>query len=164
MNTNPRTRSIALGALLAATVTVATMLSIPVPGFRLYFNMGEGVIYLVALLLGGRYGAICGGIGASLGDLILGYPLWAPLTLLIKGAEGYLVGKVGRQNRFFAILVGAIVMIAGYTFCAGLMYGWRAAPVEFVTDLIQTGIGAIFALAFVPLLERRLSRFLQQAR
>jgi len=81
-------RNVALGAMLAAAVALATMLHIPMPGMRIYFNLGEGVIYVIAILLGARYGALSGGIGAALADLLLGYPLWAPLTLLIKGTEG----------------------------------------------------------------------------
>ena len=56
-----------------------------------------------------------------------------------------------------AIAAGAIVMIAGYTSAAGLLYGWKAAPVEFVTDIIQTGMGTAFALLFTPILRRRLA-------
>ncbi|MCF7934969.1 MAG: ECF transporter S component [Synergistales bacterium] len=150
-------RTVALGAVLAAAVTAATMLHIPVPGFRVYFNLGEGVIYTAALLFGARYGAFAGGIGASMADLLLGYPLWAPLTFVIKGIEGYVVGKLGERSRILAMLAGAVLMTAGYTTAAGLLYGWKAAPVELVTDCIQTGIGILTALVLVPVLERRIS-------
>lgn len=145
---------VALGGLLAACVTAATLLSIPLPGFRLYFNMGEGILYTIALTKGPFYGAAAGGIGASLADLILGYPLWAPFTLVIKGLEGFLVGTL-RKNRLLALAIGMSVMIAGYTTLAGILYGWKAAPVEFVTDVLQTGIGAAVAL----LLTKALGRF-----
>ena len=65
-------KEVALKGLLIAAVAVATMLSIPVPGFRLYFNFGEGIIYLAALLLGPVWGAAAGGIGAAMADLLLG--------------------------------------------------------------------------------------------
>jgi uncharacterized membrane protein len=149
-------RKVALGAMLAAAVALATMIHIPMPGMRIYFNLGEGVIYVIAILLGARFGALCGGIGAALADLLLGYPLWAPLTLLIKGSEGAVVGLLAPKGRKSAILAGAVIMIAGYTASAGFLYGWKVAPMEFVTDLVQTGIGAIFALFFVPILEKRL--------
>ena len=55
-------KKVALRGLLIAAVTGATMLSIPVPGFRLYFNFGEGIIYLAALLLGPAWGAAAGGM------------------------------------------------------------------------------------------------------
>jgi uncharacterized membrane protein len=148
-------KPVALAAGLAALVTLATMLSVPVPGFRLYFNFGEGIIYATALLLGPRYGAAAGGIGAALGDLILGYPLWAPLSLVIKGVEGFLVGRLAHRGRILALGTGAAVMTLGYTSAAALLFGAKAAPVELLTDCIQTGMGALFALAAVPVLSRR---------
>lgn len=159
MKNHGTAKNVALGAMLAAAVALATMLHIPMPGLRIYFNLGEGVIYVIAILLGARYGALSGGIGAALADLLLGYPLWAPLTLLIKGTEGAVVGILAPRGRKTAVLAGALVMIAGYTTSAGLLYGWKVAPVELVTDLAQTGIGAAFALLFAPLLEKRLAAF-----
>ena len=146
-------KEVATGGLFAACVTAATLLSIPLPGFRLYFTMGEGFIYTIALLKGPFYGAAAGGIGASLADLILGYPLWAPFTLVIKGVEGFLVGVL-RKKRLVALAAGMCVMIAGYTTLAGILYGWKAAPVEFMTDVLQTGIGAGVALLLTKALER----------
>jgi Ni/Fe-hydrogenase subunit HybB-like protein len=55
-----------------------------------------------------------------------------------------------------AMAAGAAVMIAGYTTTAGILYGWKVAPVEFMTDIAQTGIGAAFALIMVPILEKRI--------
>ena len=147
---------IALKGLLVAAVTLATMLSVPVPGFRLYFNFGEGVIYLAALLLGPVWGAAAGGVGASMADLLLGYPLWAPFTLFIKGVEGYVVGLLGRKNPVLGIVAGASIMIAGYSAAAGILYGWPAVPVEATTDVIQCGIGAAAALALQRILRKAL--------
>lgn len=56
--TNKRTNNMVLAALAAAMVTGATMLSVPVPGFRLYFNLGEGIIYTVAILWGAKHGVV----------------------------------------------------------------------------------------------------------
>lgn len=154
--TNSRTKNMVLGALAAAMVTGATMLSVPVPGFRLYFNLGEGIIYTVAILWGAKHGAIAGGMGAALADLILGYPMWAPLTLVIKGLEGYVVGTLAPRGRVKAMAAGAAIMATGYTLSAGLLYGWAAAPVEFVTDLVQTGVGVAIALPLSSLLEKKL--------
>ncbi|MFP4482260.1 MAG: ECF transporter S component [Thermovirgaceae bacterium] len=157
MKSHDITRNVALGAMLAAAVALATMIHVPMPGMRIYFNLGEGVIYVIAILLGARYGALSGGIGAALADILLGYPLWAPLTLLIKGTEGAVVGILAPKGRKTAILAGALVMIVGYTTSAGFLYGWKVAPVELVTDFVQTGIGGAFALLFAPLMEKRLS-------
>ena len=153
-----KAKKLALGALISAMVTLATILSVPVPGFRLYFNLGEGIIYTVAILMGPGYGAVCGGLGASMADLILGYPLWAPATLIIKGLEGYAVGKLAPRNRVLAMLAGAAIMTISYSTMAGILYGKAAMPVEFITDITQTGIGMIVALPLSNILKHRLKQ------
>ena len=151
-----KTKKLAFGALISAMVTVATILSVPVPGFRLYFNLGEGIIYTIAILMGPSYGAICGGLGASIADLILGYPLWAPATLIIKGLEGYIVGRLAPRNRILAMLAGATIMSISYSAIAGLLYGKEAIPIELMTDITQTGIGMIVAIPLSNIIGQRL--------
>ncbi len=102
---------------------------------------------------------MCGGLGASLADLLLGYPLWAPFTLAIKGAEGFVVGHLARKNRNLALLAGASVMITGYAAMAGLLYGPKAIPIEIATDVTQTGIGAVLAIAAMPILKKAIGRY-----
>jgi len=150
---------LALMAILTSLVVAATALHVPMPGFRIYFNLGEGIIYIIALTWGSRYGAMCGGLGASLADLFLGYPLWAPFTLAIKGAEGFVVGHFARKNRNLALLAGASVMITGYAAMAGLLYGPKAILIEIATDVAQTGIGAVLAIAAMPILKKAIGRY-----
>ncbi len=156
MKEDQRTERLAHGALLCGLVTGATLISFPVPGFRLYCNLGEGVLYSIALLEGRKMGALCGALGAAMADLLLGYTLWAPFTFLIKGAEGYVTGALASQGSARAVGCGAAVMILGYVALAGCLYGPAAAPVELVTDLVQCGIGAAAALYLEPILKKRL--------
>lgn len=87
-----------LGLFMALLVIATTVFRFPVPTFNLYFNLGEGVIYLVALIFGGPAGAIVGGVGSGMSDILGGYPVWAPITLLIKGTEGYIVGVLSKEQ------------------------------------------------------------------
>ncbi|MCX7828804.1 MAG: ECF transporter S component [Thermanaerothrix sp.] len=154
--------TLALGALCAATVTALTMVSVPVPGYRLYFNLGEGAVYLSALLFGPRVGFFAGALGASAGDLILGYPMWAPLSFVIKGLEGFVTGYVSARTKpLWGMAAGALVMITGYTTSAYVMYGPAAAPVEAVTDLVQTSVGMGAALVALRPLRSLLSERLK---
>lgn len=154
-----KVNELALMAILTSLVVAATALHVPMPGFRIYFNLGEGVIYIIALTWGGRYGAMCGGLGASLADLLLGYPLWAPFTLAIKSAEGFIVGHFARKSRNIALLAGASIMITGYAAVAGLLYGPKAIPIEIATDAVQTGIGAVLAVTAMPILRKAVGRY-----
>jgi len=91
--------SIALAAVFTALVCVATMMFILyVPATEGYFNLGETMVYTTAILLGPYVGAIAGGLGSALADLLLGFSIYAPATLVIKGAEGFLVGLLAKRG------------------------------------------------------------------
>ena len=80
---------------LTVMVMVATLLvRIPVPGGG-YFNLGDVVIIFSGLFGGWKAGLIAGGIGSALADLI-GFPVFAPITLIIKGLEGLVAGLVNQ--------------------------------------------------------------------
>jgi uncharacterized membrane protein len=136
-----------LGLFMGLLVIATSVLRFPVPTFNLYFNLGESVIYLVALIYGGPTGALIGGVGSALSDLIAGYPVWAPITFVIKGLEGFIVGSVAQKaNPYIAVVMGALLMMAGYAAAAGVLYGIGAVPVELAGDFIQVSAGAVIAL------------------
>jgi uncharacterized membrane protein len=120
------TLKLALAAIFAALVFVVTsqIPPIPIPATGGYFNLGETVIYLAALLFGPFVGAFSGGIGAMLSDIYLGYVHFAPGTLMIKGLEGALVGflniKLAKYvpnttlRGVISVIIGGLEMIAGY--------------------------------------------------
>lgn len=148
------TKKIALIAVLTAVTFLATyLLRIPI-GSATYFNLSEAVVYAGALLFGWLVGGLAGGLGAALADILLGFALpWAPISFLVKGLEGFIVGSVARlpwKHRLLGDIVSILcafpVMIGGYVLSAGLIYGWPAAYVEFVTDIIQCAAGLAIAL------------------
>lgn len=144
--------------LLMALVTVATMLiKVPIPATNGYINIGDSMIFLAAILFGKKKGALAGGVGSALADLLLGYPQWILPTLIVKGLMGYLVGAIANQEsdrlinarNIIALSFGAIWMASGYLIAATMMYGnFMVAFIEgFPADLIQ-GFGG--AVLFVP--------------
>jgi uncharacterized membrane protein len=85
--------------MMAALVFVATLvIRITIPATGGYFNVGDSIIYVVALLCGPLVGGLAGGIGASLVDA-LGYAIFVPGTFIIKLVEGAVVGYVGYKIR-----------------------------------------------------------------
>ncbi|MEA4961460.1 ECF transporter S component [Lutispora sp.] len=146
-----------LGLFMALLVIATSVFRFPVPTFNLYFNLGEAVIYLVALLYGGPAGAVIGGVGSALSDVLGGYPVWAPITFAIKGAEGFVVGMLSKRYKpYFAVSAGAVLMMAGYAAAAGLLYGSGAVPLELAGDFVQTSMGGIIAI----MLYKRLKKIL----
>ncbi|OYT50700.1 hypothetical protein B6U66_05140 [Candidatus Bathyarchaeota archaeon ex4484_135] len=88
----------AITAISTALVCVATMaFIINVPATRGYFNLGETMVYTTAILFGPYVGAIAGGLGSALADLLVD-PFYAPATLVIKACEGFLVGWLTKKG------------------------------------------------------------------
>ncbi len=63
------------------------------------------MVYTTALLFGPLIGGVAGGLGSMISDIILGYSQYAPGTLIIKAAEGAIVGYLG--SRFLKLKAGA---------------------------------------------------------
>jgi len=88
-----KARVVSSAALSTALVFVATAsISIYIPATRGYFNLGDSMVFLTALLFGPIVGFVAGGLGSMLSDLFLGYTVYAPATLIVKGVEGLLTG------------------------------------------------------------------------
>lgn len=142
-------------ALPALTVVVALMtlfVRIPLPS-RGYFNFGDVAVVFSGLVLGqlapGRkllWGAAAGGIGSALADIVGGFGLFAPITLVAKGMEGGICALASGKTRAFrwALLsIGGASMVAGYFIAEALMpnIGLQGAVSELVPNLIQAAGG-----------------------
>ena len=78
-----RLRRLCQCAIFAAVIYVFTAY-LHVPSFNGYTHIGDGFLYLAASLLPTGYAAAAGAVGAGLADLLSGYSIWAPATLVIK--------------------------------------------------------------------------------
>jgi uncharacterized membrane protein len=88
---------VSITSIMMALVTVVTItFSVYIPSSNGFFNIGESIVYLTAILFGPIIGAIAGGVGSMFADIILGYTHYALGTLIIKGIEGLVVGLVYR--------------------------------------------------------------------
>jgi uncharacterized membrane protein len=105
---------------------------------------------------------LAGGVGAALAVVLNGFAVpWAPITFIIKGMEGWVVGTLARlpwKNRLLGDVLSTLaafpIMIGCYTLVAGLIYGWPAALVELVTNLFQCATGILLAIPLVYALRR----------
>ena len=163
-------RNITLTALAIALTTLATLIiRIPNPATQGYINLGDAMLMTVALVFGWRIGGLAGGVGSALADTLGGYFLWAPWTLVIKGVEGVLVGRIvswgGRddtQSRritaVLAVVVGGVWMITGYYLAGTVLVGDVAALTEIPGNLIQAGVAVVVALPLSAILRKALQR------
>ncbi len=149
-------RKLAFMGVFAALVAVGTMF-LRIPGPTGYYHLGDGMIYTAAILGGPLVGGLVGAVGSAAADMLGGYAVWAPWTLIIKGATGYVVGRLRgatlKQN-LLAMLAGAVITIAGYAAATAIMYTPAAVVVEIYGNIGQTASGVVVALAAVSLLKR----------
>lgn len=140
---------LAVAAVFTALVCAVTMIfSIYVPGTKGFFNVGESMVFLSALLFGSFVGAFAGGVGSMLADLLLGYPHYAPATLIIKACEGAVVGALKKRNpkfssrlhwKFFTLVLGAV---------AGFLLGWVGTV--YYSGEVELTLGTGSFMLYVP--------------
>jgi uncharacterized membrane protein len=125
---------------------------------------------IIAIAFGKEYGALAGGIGMGLFDLLSPYAMWAPGTFVVRLLMGYVVGLVAFDNRneeqgtsllrnILAIIAGATIMIPGYYFYEAIfLTDFNAAFASIPGNLIQFTLGA-FSLGIVPVIIRLKKNF-----
>jgi uncharacterized membrane protein len=109
------------------------------------------MVMLSGLLFGDNVGGFAGGVGSALSDILLGYGYFAPLTLCIKGIEGYVTGLIGNSRRqsfrVAGVAAGAIAMLTGYFSVEAPLYGVGPAFAELsLVNSIQVTVGAAVSL------------------
>ncbi len=81
-----------------------------------YFNLGEAVIYVAALVFGPWVAGIAGGVGAALADAVSGYGIFVPATLVVKFAEGYIAGWLALKLRGLRVNARIIGISIGFVY------------------------------------------------
>lgn len=149
-------------ALFAALVFIGTFaFKIPVP-FG-YMHLGDCMIFLAVLILGGKKGAIAGAVGAGLADIISGYAIWFIPTIICKSLMAFLMGYFiterifglkGKALWLSGAVCGGILQSIGYTITRIFFYGMAAALSSIPLLIIQTGLGILFALIISEALQK----------
>lgn len=154
------TKQLTTIAMFVALVTVATVvIAIPAPAGG-FLNVGDTVVLIAAACLGPIGGLVAGGLGSCIADLILGYGMYAPFTLVIKGLEGLICGglillydrTLGKRFKNYiaqviagviSMIIAALTMSSLYCIADGILYGWGAAIVNAPVNLLQGAIGIV---------------------
>ena len=165
-NTSENVKKLTLAGALAALTTVFTLLiQIPSPT-KGYINLGDTVVNLSAWILGPLYGGAAAGIGSAMADLISGYTVYAPATLIIKAAMAVAAFYVYRQAaktwkslpaRTASAIAAEVIMVLGYAVFAGFLYGSAETALLTVPEnLVQGTIGAAISVTLYELLLKRI--------
>jgi len=152
--------SISIIGIFAALICILTMIiSIPIPATQGFINIGDAGVMFTGLIFGPFVGSISGGIGSALADIFLGYTIYAPATLIIKGLEGFFIGIISNPKRNYikfnyrdvlAVVVGGLIMVFGYFIYEIILWGLTIALYEVILNgIIQFGITGLISLLLV---------------
>jgi len=145
----------ALGIALVFVCTIFINLRLPIAANGGLIHLGNVPLFVIAILYGRWLGALAGGIGMALFDVMGGWLLWAPFTLIIVGLIGYTVGAIGEKNQSFrayvlAMVAACIIKIVGYYVAEVIIYGnWLAPMTSVPGNLIQMGVASAIVLPIV---------------
>ena len=159
------TKKLCVDGLLIALVCVATMvIQIPIAGTGGYIHPGDSMIFLAAVFFGKRHGAVAGGLGSALADLLSGYAHWALFSLIIKGLIGYLAGSLAdysKHGQFFSFrnvlgtIAAALWMVIGYLLAGTVLNtSFTVALASVPANLLQAFGGYVIYVALGLCLHR----------
>lgn len=148
---SPALRVASVAILAAVTAVFTLFIRVPSPA-RGYFNLGDVAVAFSAYTFGPLTALIAGGVGTALADLIGSYVQWAPISLVVHGLEGLLIGLIARirPGRIgisgAAGAVGIVVMVGGYFAGGILLTGIGPALAEVPGNIVQSAAGVILGV------------------
>ncbi len=138
-------------AVFTALVFVVTAY-LHIPTGNGYIHVGDGFIYLAACLLPWQYATIVGAGGALLADVLTGYAIWAPGSVVIKAATALLFSakrsRVMTLRNCTALFPATVICAGGYYLYEALIYGNFIAPLAGIpASLTQSLASAVVFVA-----------------
>jgi uncharacterized membrane protein len=161
-------KNIGIVAVFSALAFVATrFIQIPILQTGGYLNFGEAIIYIAAIFFGPFVGGLVGAIGPALADVTSPYAAFAPFTFIIKGIEGFVVGKISsgsknKVNKLIAIITGGGIMVIGYYIVEILIFliPPPVALIEVPFNILQFVVGGIIAIVVTEKLKKSVDRIM----
>lgn len=152
---------------LMAALTYVTLIAFNVPiGSKAVLHLGDGMVFLAAVLLGRKKAFFSAAIGCTIFDILSPYIIWAPFTFIIKGTMGYIVGLIAYRNgkegnsvknNILAFIIGGLFMTAGYFVAGRFIYGsFAVAMADIPGNILQIIGGMAVALPLSKPLKKAL--------
>jgi uncharacterized membrane protein len=153
-----KTRWIAITGLFMALNIAMSSFGIPVPGGHLY--LCDVVICTAALVLDPVAALLVGGLGSFLGDMLF-YPPPMFVSLVTHGLQAFVIAlfarkgaKLGGKKYFIysliGTLIGAVIMVTGYTLGKTFVYAtFEYAMIKLPFEIAQGALGVVASLLLV---------------
>lgn len=129
-------------------------------------HLGNVPLFIFAIIFGKKTGAIAGGIGMGLFDLLSGWTAWAPFTLIIVGGMGYVTGVITEKKKGYgwtiaAMLTALLIKIVGYYIAEGIIYGNWIVPLSSIPgNVIQVVTAMIIVMIIIEPLRKAANKIL----
>ncbi|WP_071396786.1 ECF transporter S component [Bacillus tuaregi] len=162
-----KTFDLIMTSMLVALVFLSTFLlniRLPIAANGGLVHLGTAMLFIASILFGPKKGALAGAIGMGLFDLVGGWLVWAPITFVSRGLQGFIVGKIawskGRKGNSMALNITATIvsipfMVAVYYLGEVILYGnWIAPLASIPGDLVQNVVGIIIAIPVCAALKK----------
>ncbi|MCC6905835.1 MAG: ECF transporter S component, partial [Anaerolineae bacterium] len=122
-----------------------------------YAHLADVAIYFAAFAFGPWVGLVAGGLGTALADVVGGYAQWAPITLIVHGLKGFVVGWIVLNNKslarvVLAVLAGIAILVAGYLIGGTILLTFPVAVAEIVPHLFQGAVGILGVIVYFAVL------------
>ncbi len=159
---NAKVVQIASMGVASAAVALGTLF-LKIPGVTGYYHLGDGLIFTASLVFGPAVGAVAGGFGSAVADILGGWAVWAPWTLIIKSMAGWVVGVLGHNKgvagRLLGMTAGALVVVLGYAAATWILYGPAAVALEIYGNIGQSASGIVIgAVGSAALIKARMTK------
>ena len=119
-------RAMSLSGVFATLVFVITAY-LHIPTYNGYVHVGDGFVFLAACLLPTPYAVAVGAIGAMLADVLTGFAIWAPGSMVIKALMAVLFSCKGKKilslRNILVLIPAALISIGGYYFYVVIITG-----------------------------------------
>lgn len=115
-------------------------------------HLGNVPMFFAAAFFGKRVGAICGGLGMALSDLLSQWAVYAPATLIVVGLMGLVFGAIVRKRPTIVNLIVATVVVLGiklvgyYLFEVLLTMSFTVPLASIPGNVMQIATGALIAI------------------
>ena len=125
---------------LTYVFTAFVNIRLPIAANGGLIHLGNVPLFIGAMIFGKRTGAIAGGIGMAMFDLLSGWTAWALFTLVIVGLMGFTVGLIAEKHRgigWYALAIAAacVIKVAGYYLAEVIIYGNWLSPASSIPGI-----------------------------
>lgn len=123
-------------------------------------HLGNVPFFLAAIFLDKRIGMTAGALGMGLFDLVSGWELWSPMTVISALIMGYIINKLNYKhlnliNLLISFVLVAIVKVAVYYIGEVIILSSFVTPLASIPgNIIQIAVSSVIVLVVLKPMEK----------